>query len=281
MTYNDVFRGGWGHDRGPAETDYMHRRPEVGDVVAWNYAAWEVTHVKEAEDRLEDEVHCPRGREPYVVGMVRLHGPKHEFENSRHEVHIRRRSGRFFHTYPDGRVPLCSCHGYPWPCRDYVETLHARKEAEKAEHEMRLLPGCCPACQEPVTGRQQSIAFPGPYLRNPLADENPVFHLRRKCHWSAVRYEEEWVAEDPTRPRSLLTLRCEGTLTIHRDGSAECHGRTDGRECPTVYARHRGFHTCYLLDPCPLGCEPGEFGSNGSLLGRPKHPRDITRVENP
>lgn len=260
------------------------RRVSVGDVVAVERRAWEVTHVRVEDPTTEEELRlrayvAPYREErlPYSVTLRRLHGPKHENENSRAEVGFR--VGVWWEQplprYVDGRVPLCSCCGHPWPCLIADQERLAAKELQTAERQMRLMPGCCPACEEPVTLRQKSITFGGPNVRNPLA-EGPTFHLRRQCRHAAAQYEEAWVNDEPGRPRSLLTLSCAGNLIVHGDGSAECFGAVDS-DCPSVYAHHRGLRSCYLQSAgCPRGClVEGHPGTR--ISGHPDDPRAVTR----
>lgn len=267
-------------------TNYGRRVPEVGEIVAYDYRAWEVTHVRVddfAEDEAERASHYRpeyRDRErPYSVSLRRIHGERHDRENSRQEIGLRIRA--FTHwsleVYQDGRVPLCSCCGNPWPCITSIQQEQAARELKAAERELRLMPGCCPACEEPVTSRQRSITFGGPNVRNPLA-EGPTFHLRRKCRAAAANYEEAWVTAEPGRARSLLTLKCAGTVVVHHDGSAECFG-AEGSDCPSVFASHRAYTSCYMQSHgCGRGCtrhgHPGCHPSN-----YPTDPRAVTRVE--
>lgn len=259
-------------------------RPSVGDVVAIDHRAWEVTHVIDAIPTAEEEARLNAYRAeyrekhlPYKVSLKRLHGPRHENENSRAEVGYRVPVGAFgaFPQYKDGRVPLCSCHGHPWPCLEAEQQRYAEAELAKAEKALRVLPGCCPACGEVVTHRQKSITFGGPNVSNPLA-EGPTYHLRRRCRQGAAEYEEKWVNDEPGRKRSLLTLWCEGTLIVHGDGSGECFG-AQGQECPSVYARHRAHVACYYQTH-GCGRECSRAGHPGTrLAGRPDDPRAVLR----
>lgn len=258
-------------------------RPAVGEVVAFNRRAWEVTHVSDADPTPEergqlDRYYAARARtrmSPYRITLRRVHGAPHPRENDRHEIGLRCAvGGGQLPRYPNARVPLCSCHGQPWPCLEADQQAVAEKAMAAAEREMKLMPGCCPACEEPVTGRQQSITFGGPNVRNPLA-EGPTFHLRRKCYGSAARYEEAWVADEPGRERSLLTLTCSGTVIVHEDGTGECFGAVDS-DCPSIYARHRMYSACYLQSHgCGRSCTSRRHGTR--LAGRPFHPREVAR----
>jgi hypothetical protein len=271
------------HPEGTGGSYYRSgRRPEVGQVVAYDRRAWEVMHVSVADPEPDEaerlDAYVPAWRErmrPYRVSLRRVHGAKHERENSVGDIALRVRVGGWsFPTYANSRVPLCSCHGEPWPCLEADQQAQAEKELKRAEKVLSLLPGFCPACEEPVTRRQQAITFGGPNVRNPLA-EGPTFHLRRKCYRAAADYEELWVADEPGRVRSLLTLRCAGTVIVHGDGSAECYGADDS-DCPSVYAQHRCYAACYAQSHgCGRGCS--RHGHPGTrIAGRPTNPRSVT-----
>lgn len=257
-------------------------RPDVGGVVAYARRAWEVRHVDDAnptpeeQERLDGYTEPFRDRyQPYRVTLRRLHGARHERENSAQEIGLRITVGAYdpLPEYLNGRVPLCSCCGHPWPCLEADQQAQAAKELKAVERELSLLPGCCPACREPVTSRQRSITFGGPNVRNPLA-EGPTFHLRRACWSAAAAYEEAWVADEPGRERSLLTLSCAGTLIVHHDGTAECYGANES-DCPSVFARHRGYRACYVQSQgCGRGCS--RVGHPGTrVAGYPADPRAI------
>lgn len=274
------------HPEGLAERYGRRPRPAVGEVVAYARAAWEVQHIEVDDPTQPEQEYLDRYPEPsrdalmpFRVTLRRLHGPAHEKENSARDIGRRFPAGHYkgLPRYKDGRVPLCSCHGHPWPCLEADQQAEAAQAAKAAEHEMQLLPGCCPACQEPVTHRQQSITFTGPYLRNPLAPTDPTFHLRRSCYSAAARYEEQWVAANPAvHRRSLLTLTCKGHIVVHGDGTAECHGDPD---CPSVHASHRAYSACYLQSHgCGRGCTTaGHPGTR--VAGRPVHPREVTALD--
>lgn len=260
-------------------------RPHESAIVAYDRRAWEVRHVSDADvtpderERMTSYIQPHRDRMmPYRISLRRVHGAPHIRENSAQEIALRVRFGVYnpFPLYPNGRVPLCSCCNHPWPCIEADQQAQAAKELKAAERELRLLPGCCPSCQEPVTSRQRSITFGGPNVRNPLA-QGPTFHLRHACWNDAARYEEAWVADEPGRARSLLTLSCRGTAIVHGDGTAECFG-ADGSDCPSVYARHRGMSACYVQSHgCGRGCS--RVGHPGTrIASRPSDPRVIVKT---
>lgn len=258
--------------------EYGRRRPNVGDLVAYDYRAWEVVHLR-VDDFADDEQERVSRDEmrPYSVSLRRIHGAKHDRENSRQEIGLRVRAFAYggFDKYENARVPLCSCCGHPWPCLAADQQAQAAKEIKAAEKELARMPGCCPACDEPVTSRQKVITFGGPNVRNPLA-EGPTYHLRRKCWGLAAQYEELWVADEPDRLRSLLTLSCQGSVIVHGDGSGECLGAADA-DCPSIHARHRHYSACYIQSHgCGRACSrDGHPGTR--LSGRPSDPRAVTR----
>jgi len=262
--------------------NYGRGRPEVGEVVAYERRAWKVVLVTveeptpDEQDAVDRYTTAWRDRAlPYRIRLQRIHGEPRDHENTHNEIQLRVPPGGrdWFPAYPNGRVPLCSCHGHPWPCLEADQQAQAEREMARVEKALRLLPGCCPACEEPVTSRQRSITFGGPNVQNPLA-EGPTFHLRRKCRHAAARYEEAWVAAEPDRQRSLLTLACAGTVIVHGDGSAECFG-ADESDCPSVFARHRGMCACYLQSHgCGRGCS--RHGHPGTrVAGYPADPRAV------
>lgn len=271
----------------PSGTPHGTRRPQVGDIVAWDRRAWEVTHIADADPKTDAErdrlaAYRPDWQarmQPYTVTLRHRYGAAYDAANDAGDIGLYVPVGAYnpLPAYRDGRVPLCSCHGEPWPCLEADQQAYAEAEMRRTEKALNLMPGCCPACEEPVTSRQKSITFGGPNVRNPLA-EGPTYHLRRKCYHAAASYEEAWVKAEPGRGRSLLTLRCEGTVVVHRDGTAECFG-AEGSDCPSVYASHRCATACYMqTHGCPRGCSRrGHPGTR--VAGRPDHPRAVTRIE--
>lgn len=154
---------------------------------------------------------------------------------------------------------VCNCCDELPPCSG----ARAARAVEQSVDAMNLPDGYCPACKEPITHRQKKHVFPGPNLLNPFGADIVQFHQRVGCSGGAAAYEEKWVSAEPSRKRSLLTMRCSGTVTVHHDGTGECHGRNDGEECPHIQAQHRGMTACYLpSDGCGKGCpRPGHPGT--------------------
>lgn len=169
--------------------------------------------------------------------------------HQRSDRHLRTRGDVTVTVLPD-RYPVCSCCGQLVPC----QTAWAEQQAAEASaHADRYAtPGVCPACQEPVSHRQQQVVFPH-NLHSPVGPPL-VFHTRRKCRSSAILYEDRYVTEHPDWPR--LWPICHGHTTTHIDETYTCtagHG-----VCPGPHARHGSRSTC--RDPgCPAGCASHQF----------------------
>lgn len=132
------------------------------------------------------------------------------------------------------------------PCRHvHNESIMKRATARMAE-DMAILPGVCHGCREPITHRQKSFTFPGANLIRPdLGDNSAVFHIRAKCLGEVRSYDERWAAAEPGRSRLFF---CEGTQTIHHDGSTEC----DNPECVA-----KGVHADVVSHRCRIWHHPG------------------------
>lgn len=245
----------------PAVTEerIYSKPPPVGALIGHMGKAYRVTAIDDIPpDLIEPDEDRPYRVRVLPVGSDREHG-----------MRVHRRRGQSWHVLPE-HYAICAACGDLAPCVGHESAVAARRAAERAERDMQVLPGCCPACNEVITKRQVTINFPGPNLLNPLAEPDVRFHTRHKCIGAARRYEEQWVAVDPIiRPRSLLTLSCEGTVLVHQeDGSAECVGAQD---CPSVHARHRGVTACtFQSHGCGRGCTGVQFGTRYVSPPRPK-----------
>lgn len=240
-------------------TTRYERRPPVGELIAYRREPWRVLSVEDVDQGAwSDDARdywLLRGmpepttwhHRPFNVVVESVPG------GQMGDLKVGPRHSPTWHVLPEHYAVCVTC-GELAPCLAHTAMLQAEAEMARIEKQMRLLPGCCPACQEPITSRQETVTFPGPNLLLPTGSPDPVFHLRRDCRGGAARYEEVWVNADPTRPRSLLTLRCKGLLVVHGDGSAECHGSID---CPSVYAHHGHLTACYAQSHgCGRGCSP-------------------------
>lgn len=140
------------------------------------------------------------------------------------------------------------------PCRAELLDEAVRLGAASMAALESIMPGCCWACREPISHRQDAVTYAGPNLKMP-GRESPTFHTRADCAGSAMRYEETWLAEDPRRSRVLTWPHCDGTLKVHEDGSSEC---SDGGQpdCEGHLTHDHGRHSmCLTWGPCERGCQ--------------------------
>lgn len=180
------------------DSNYGTGRPEFGQTVAYERAAWIVAHVR-VDDPSEDEAkkiaaYRPEYRDarlPYSVTLRRIYGPRHERENSRQEIGLGVRAAAHwrFPVYDEGRVPLCSCCADPWPCL----MADAKKDSEAAarvldERIARAGVGICYGCGEVITQRQESTTYPEGNVDLP-GYPPPRFHMRKACRGERMSYE--------------------------------------------------------------------------------------------
>lgn len=240
----------------PIRSRISYDRPAPGTLVALRREVWRVVETRDVPeiDREDGDT-----QDAYYVILVPHRGGK------RRHVKARRRIS--WHVM-DEHFPVCVECGEPYPCLHLDAKAAGERAGARLDKLASILPGCCWGCGEPITARQERMSFAGPNVWLPTAPDSPAFHLRRACYGSAVAYEDAWVTADPTRPRSLLTLKCQGTVVVHHGGDAECFGAVDS-DCPTVYARHRAYTACFAqTHGCPRDC-PRE-GHPGAALRRPK-----------
>lgn len=214
----------------PAGTRWQFDPPEVGMLVPYEHAVWRVVSVQPKREGLDgDYTHA------IVLRPVGITGDDPRDRDRDRHVGLRRRGVQ---VYPDEHYPVCATCAEPLPCREQMAARVAQESAKRmGRYEM---PGVCPACQEPVTARQKVHTFPG---NTEVIGGPPVtFHLRNKCHSSAVRYEERAVAVDPAHPRFLT---CPGHVTTHAPGTYQC---TEMIDCPGPQAWHRSYELCRCGD---------------------------------
>jgi len=253
-----------------AQRLYGGGRPQVGDLVPMEHAVWRVVSVHDepvlADDDLAawqregmPDLDTWRGR-PYTVAAVHVGGvtPQHEALRNGKPGIMRihpRTSGRGFswQTYPNGRWAKCSCCGEPMPCRAELTDRTVDAAEERVVAFERRLPGCCWSCEEPITSRQRTVAYPGTNLDLPTAPA-PRFHTRLRCLDAAEAYEARWLKDDPRRARVLTWPACKGTLVVHHDGSTECHGGRD--DCWGHDDSDHGNRTACIFQShgCGRGC---------------------------
>ena len=232
-----------------------NRRPAEGEVVAYAWAAWEVTHVADAVSTAEEDeklrAYTPgfrAGHGPYWVTLRRRHGPKSPQENDRGDTTLRVPAGSFYRwdKYRSGRVPLCSCCGDPWPCRANLAEEAAAAAAERADELGRRAEiGACFGCGEPITTRQRVIRYPDAENVRALLADALVFHERESCRPHVVEYERERARCLPDAP-PVVDFRSGALLRWN-----------DGTEVPID---PESYHAAVLRAIALDGVEPREDG---------------------
>jgi hypothetical protein len=218
--------------------------PEVGDLVAWRYAAWRVHEIRpwepvdftaqqnaELEESVasvrEDKRAMARGRNwPFHLVLRHYRGPiiilageAKAFSKLRDGSNTTQIS---FSSWPHrqrwNRLPepfrVCSCHGDPWPCQEIDQRALADHEMEEFRKiEASHAPGVCAACREPISTRQSVLTFPEPSRILPGAP-GPSFHAGRSACWrEAEEYERTGrLADNPDIGR---LASCPGIRFIH------------------------------------------------------------------
>jgi hypothetical protein len=210
--------------------------PDPGDIVRINRHAHRVLAAAEID-------------ESYVLEIRILTGPD-TGKNARATV-----PRRYLLKRLDEHFPVCHSCGEVPPCLESEQERYAREQARRTEARMSVPDGCCMACSEPISTRQKTLRFPGANVWNPFGAPGVRFHARQACRGLAAEYEEAWVQAEGGRERSLLTLKCSGSVIVHQDGTADCVSRNDGTDCPNIYAQHRYYAACYCSSyGCGLKC---------------------------
>lgn len=158
----------------------------------YDHGAYLVTHVAPAELR-DDEPAEHVYRDPYMMTIRRIHGPASEYENDLQERSLRIPPNTYlcWEPYDEGRVPLCSCCGHPWPCRVSDAKAISELQAEVLNAKMdRATPGCCYSCGEAISHRQGSVIYPEPNIEL-LGFPAPRFHTRKSCAGGMYEYEQK------------------------------------------------------------------------------------------
>jgi hypothetical protein len=216
--------------------------PAVGSLVAVRRAVWRVCEVNEVP-KVDWDERDKRSWETYEVApcmvVIRPVGVVGEDPVlRRHDLHLHVRGYNVWHVYPDGHYPMCAACSEPMPCREQ----DVARDVRVASREMVRfeISGMCPACQEPVTGRQKSRTF-RENVRVPLGP--PVtFHDRGRCREGLWAFEDVWVSQDPDRRVSTRPAVCVGHVVVHvGTGTYEC---SEGRFCPGASNDHRSWRAC-------------------------------------
>jgi hypothetical protein len=271
--------------------------PPPGAVIALHHAAWTVEQVTPLDLDPHDRdqwlaEHMPNldtwTLRPVRLDLRHLGGARPSKAGDGWAgvatITIRARHGyepRTWHLYGDGRWPQCSCCGEPMPCRAEMEDRQVTASLNRIETLTSRLPGCCWACGDPTTRRQDTVTYPGDNLDLP-GTPGPTFHTRRACYSAAHSYEERWLAADPRRERTLTWPTCGGWLIVHADGTSECrteHAPLSGQryesqpDCQGHLTHdHRGASMCLADGPCPRGCRREDHRGTGAARRPPRHP---------
>jgi hypothetical protein len=216
--------------------------PEVGDLVAWRYAAWLVHEIRPYLDvdltdkqraRLDASVAGASDdrkpiavirKRPFHIVLRHLNGPL-LIQPGEERGFVRLHDGTrevSFTSWPEQfrwiRLPdpyqTCSCHGHPWPCQERDRQVLAQHQLKKMDRLMATAqPGVCAECLEPISTRQKTVTFPEESRFVPGAP-GPTFHAGRAACWGAAeRYEREGrLADNPDVPR---LASCPGVRFIH------------------------------------------------------------------
>lgn len=249
----------------PERATYHRGLPEIGWLIASAHTVFRIARVELLDDGETLRVWVNH------VGGVRPAEPRgHVPPDGQYRFSVPLADAGWY-VYPKtGRWPMCGCCGEPMPCRAELEDRAAKAASAKLDELMSRMPGCCWACGEPITSRQQGVTYPGDNLDLP-GGQQVRFHLRRACWSSAAAYEDRWLSEDPSRKRIITYPDCPGTLVVHADGSSECRSKTP---CGGHLTHDHGHvAACFSADKnaCPRGC---------SIVGHPgcqPSPRPLRR----
>lgn len=162
----------------PYGVHFQFDPPRVGDLVAIEHMALRVWDVSPRDDGTRYAFH-------------REHGPKHPAENSRGDLCLTLTAGQrpMWRVYESGVLPLCSCHGHPWPCQALCDVEDALRDMRRAaDMAAKANDGCCLACGEPVTTRQGKVLAPEPNVVLP-GFPPPLFHTRQACRAGLAEYD--------------------------------------------------------------------------------------------
>jgi hypothetical protein len=95
---------------------------------------------------------------------------------------------------PEHYAVCRSCGELP-PCREEELDEATNRTMTETLRLMAIPAGACMGCGETISGRQKSLAFPGPNLWRPdLPDGTVRFHARGECYGWVRDYGEQWEA---------------------------------------------------------------------------------------
>lgn len=244
---------------------YGSARPEVGDLIAWRYAAWRVHDIRPYLDvDLTDEQQEKLARSAaHLTGERRAkallrHRPFHLI--LRHEsgpLIIQAGEARGFRRLHDGTREIsftswphtttwarltepyrtCSCHGHIWPCQEIDRNAVAQHQTQAMNKLMATAePGVCAHCLEAITTRQRTLTFPEPSRLVPGAP-GPTFHAGRSECWSAAeKYERTGRLAD--NPDIARLASCPGIRFIHEKHGMPADQRVECTAGPLCTGKH-------------------------------------------
>lgn len=216
--------------------------PEVGDLVAWRYAAWLVHEIRpyldvditdEQQAKWDASVASLSGEKrmvayeahrPFHIVLQHHIGPliiKPGEEKGFKRIHDGTRRVSFTswpHQYRWNVLTdpyrTCSCHGHVWPCQEYDRQVLTRHQMRQMDKLMATAqPGVCAHCLEPISTQQKTVTFPEESRFVPGAP-GPTFHAGRAACWGgAERYEREGRLADNPDVNRLAS--CPGVRFIH------------------------------------------------------------------
>lgn len=239
--------------------------PEVGDLVAWRYAAWLVHEVRPRRDvdltdkqqaKLDASVARLSGEQraaayarnrPFTLVLRHQAGPliiKPGEEAGFKRLHDGTREISLT-SWPDryrwNRLPdpyqTCSCHGHPWPCQERDRQVLTQHQLRKMDRLMATAqPGVCAHCLEPISTRQKTVTFPEQSRFVPGAP-GPTFHAGRAACWGAAEEYERTgrLADNPDVPR---LASCPGIRFIHEQHGMPAEQRVECTAGPFCTGLH-------------------------------------------
>lgn len=148
-----------------------------GDVIALQFNAWRIDRIDINDAGTVMRLTRAFGDSELTDGEI---GPLGPYVN--------------IQVYDDGRVPLCSCHHHPFPCREMEAERVAADEFAIMEQRMARagLDDVCYACGEAISSRQGSITYPAAEGHVQLPGyPAPSFHTRDRCFDGRYSYAKD------------------------------------------------------------------------------------------
>lgn len=235
-TRNSTKTVGWPVPRSwiPSGAELRWRRPDPGDLTAFDHAVYRVIEVNDSPaDLWSEEQHAAveaalsAGRMaplPYVavVRPVEITGDDPRARDRDLHLSSRGASGTTWWVYPNEHYPVCGTCQEPLPCREVLAVDEAAAAiAEMSRYES---PDVCPACNQLVALGQHRRTFD---VNLEIPGGPPItFHLRQKCFRAAYAYEMRYRREAPGATPKM----CAGMLRQEAcdHGPAGC----DTADCP-------------------------------------------------